>query len=350
MFARKPNLINLLVILALILPGGTQPTVPQTPSSPPVAPAPANAAPALKPDFGQLPLYFVENRGQLDERVAYYIQGSDKTIYFTAEGVTFALTRPSPDESAHNPKSTISHRLARATTHGRPLAHSHTPRPPYSRWAVKLDFVGASPNARPIGQSQTEAVISYFKGKPDEWHTGLRTYSRIIYPNLWPGIDLVYYGTVNQLKYEFVVRPGADPKQIQLAYRGATDVRLNPAGHLEVTSPLGGFADDAPTAYQEIGGQRVTVPITYALGQTPFTLFDPKSAIQNSKSYGFQVGDYDPARPLVLDPAVLVYAGYIGGDGYDDGYGIAVDGGGTPMSRAGLVPPKPPFRSRSGQT
>ena len=329
MFARKPNLINYLVILALILPGGIQPALPQTLSSSPAAPASANTAPALKPDFGQLPLYFVENRGQVDERVAYYIQGSDKTIYFTSEGVTFALTRPSSDESTRNPKSTIGHRRAPDDAHARPLTHSHSPTLPYSRWVVKLDFVGANPNVRPVGQEMTEAVISYFKGKPDEWHTGLRTYSRILYANLWPGIDLVYYGTMNQLKYEFVVRPGADPNQIRLAYRGATDVRLNASGQLEVTTPLGSFTDDAPTAYQEIGGQRVTIPITYALEQTPFTFFDPKSAIQNSKSYGFLVGDYDPARPLVLDPAVLVYAGYIGGAGGEAGYGIAVDGAGN---------------------
>ncbi len=316
MLAQKVNLLNLLVILALILPGGPQPT-----------------APALKPDFGQLPLYFVENRGQVDERVAYYIQGSDKTLYFTSEGVTFALTRPSPDESSRSPKSTISSRRARDEAHGRPLAHSRSPTPPYSRWAVKLDFVGANPNVRPIGQSQTEAVFSYFKGKPDEWHTGLRTYSRIVYTNLWPGIDLVYYGTVNQLKYEFVVRPGADPNQIRLAYRGATDVRLNAAGQLEVTAPLGGFADDVPTAYQETaGGQRVAVPIAYALEQTPLAslaFLDPRSAIQNPKSYGFRLGDYDPALPLVLDPAVLVYAGYIGGADWDQSFGIAVDGAGN---------------------
>jgi len=333
MLARRVKLLNLLAALTLILPGGPQPTAPRSPSFlPSVAPVPANAAPALKPDFGQLPLYFVENRGQLDDRVAYYIQGSDKTLYFTSEGVTFALTQPVADESIRSPKSTISNRRAGDKARGRPLAHSRSPIPPYSRWAVKLDFVGANPNVRPVGQDMTEAVISYFKGKPDEWHTGLRTYSRIVYTNLWPGIDLVYYGTVNQLKYEFVVRPGADPKQIRLTYRGATDARLNAAGQLEVTAPLGGFTDDAPTAYQETaGGPRVTVPIAYALERTPFTFLDPKAAIQNPKSYGFRVGDYDPARPLVLDPAVLVYAGYIGGDSGEigDGIAIAVDGAGN---------------------
>ena len=106
------------------------------------------------------------------------------------------------------------------------------------RWVVKLDFVDAKPDVHPIGQEQTEAIISYFKGAPDEWHAGLPTYSRIVYADLWPGIDLVYYGTVNQLKYEFIVHPGADPAQIRLAYRGVTDVALNAVGQLEVRRAL----------------------------------------------------------------------------------------------------------------
>ena len=74
---------------------------------------------------------------------------------------------------------------------------------------------------RPSGQAQTDAVISYFKSSPDEWHPGLPAYSKIVYPNLWEGIDLVYSSTVNRLKHEFVVQPGIDPARIRLAYRGS---------------------------------------------------------------------------------------------------------------------------------
>ena len=62
------------------------------------------------------------------------------------------------------------------------------------RWAVKFDFVGANPAVRPVGEDPAETVVSYFRGRPDEWHTGLRTFRRIVYPELWPGIDLVYSG------------------------------------------------------------------------------------------------------------------------------------------------------------
>jgi len=111
------------------------------------------------------------------------------------------------------------------------------------------------------------------------------------------------------------VRPGADPGQIRLAYSGASAVTLNGDGQLEVSTPAGGFQDDRPVAYQDAGGQPMPVESSYALDE-------------EAHSYGFHVGSYDPGRQLVIDPAVLVYCGYIGGSSIDQGYGIAVDGSG----------------------
>jgi hypothetical protein len=264
----------------------------------------------LEDSFGQMPLLFEENQGQWDEQVAYAIQGSDKTLYFTVEGVTFALTAPVIEE-AQSAIPDLRNPLALRIEESEPAK--------YERWAVKLDFVGANPDVRPIGQEQDEAVISYFKGRPEEWHTGLPTYRRLVYHDLWPGIDLVYEGTVNRLKYHFVVWPGADPEQIRLAYRGAADVYLNNKGALVVETPIGSFQDDAPLAYQDVGDDRIEVSMSYVLDT-----IGPES-----QPYHFELGLYDPSRPLILDPAVLVYAGYIGGTGQDQGRAIAVDSSGN---------------------
>ncbi len=258
--------------------------------------------------FGKLPLYFIENRGQLEARVGYYLQGRDTSVYFTSGGVTFALTSQPEETGARE------WRFHRASWPGVEFPRAPAAAAPARRWAVKLDFLGANPTVKPAGEEPTAAVISYFKGRREEWKAGLPTYSRVAYRELWPGIDLVYSGTVNQLKYSFEVQPGADPKQIRLAYRGAT-VRVNEAGEMEVFTPAGGFRDHRPYAYQEIEGRQVEVAAAYAL--------------EPGGPYGFRVGPYDAARPLVIDPAVLVYAGYIGGSGADVGRGIAVDSGGN---------------------
>ena len=293
------------------LPGGTM----AAPGSAP-APAPPEAQTRARVSeaFGKLPLYFVENRGEMDERVAYYVQGRDKTLYFTAEGLTFALTRQRERRTA---AETMLQPAALRSAHWR--GEQECKAPP-ERYTLKLDFIGANPAVRPQGQDQTEAVISFFKGRPEQWQAGLKTYAGVVYHDLWPGIDLVYSGTVNRLKYRFVVRPGADPAQIKLAYRGASGLRLNPAGQLEVETPVGGFEDERPESYQEVGGERVAVASGYRL--------EGRGA-GGGESYGFAVGDYDRSRELVIDPAVLIYAGYIGGSGNDQGNGIAVDSAGN---------------------
>ena len=232
-------------------------------------------------------LYFIENQGQIDRQVSYYLQTEDKILYFTPTGVTIALTGIMPSSTADS-------------------------------WVVKLDFVGGS--ARPIGQDRMKTVVSYFRRSPEQGKTGLPTYAQLVYSDLWPGIDLIYTLDDNQLKYQFLVQPGADPNQIRLAYRGAAEVRLTAAGQLEVSTPVASFLDAPPHAYQDIAGRRVPIAVTYHL--------DPPATAETYE-YGFRLGIYDATRILVLDPAILLYAGFIGGLQRENGNGIAVDGAGN---------------------
>jgi hypothetical protein len=265
--------------------------------------------PPISETYGKMPLYFIENRGQVDSRVAYYVQGIDKSVYFTPQGITFVLTgqvaRHDAEPSAHN--------ASLRSVSLRTEAHTEDA---MQQYALKLDFIGARRGVRPTGQDLTSATINYFKGTKDQWKTGLKTYSTLIYSDLWPGIDLIYTGTVEQMKYTFIVKPGADPSQIKLAYRGASEVKLNNAGQLEVITPAGGFHDETPYSYQEVDGNRVKIDTAYALHDKGITA---------AHRYGFHLGEYDRSKPLMIDPAVRVYTGFIGGAGNDQGNGIAVD-------------------------
>jgi len=169
----------------------------------------------LKASFSKLPIYFVENRGVYPDEIAYYVQGADKTLFFTKEGITFRLK--GKDKG----------------------------------WVVKLEFVGANPDVLPRGEDKQQAVFSYFKGPEKDWKTGLKTYAKVVYEDLWPGIDLVYKGNVNELKYEFAVAPGADPGQIRLRYRGVEKLEHTARGSLCVKTPEGSFEDSPPVAWQE---------------------------------------------------------------------------------------------------
>jgi Beta-propeller repeat len=313
MLSRKLVTLILTISLALLTACAAPSTSPRPTAGQSV---PGTGSPAAR-SYDRLPLYFVQNRGQTDPRVAFYVPGKDNTIYFAPDGLTLALTSPLAPADQQGMGPHPGNRDLSYPADQNPLPQAAR------RWAVKLDFVGANPDVRPVGEGKTEAVFSYFKGQPGQWQAGLPSFAQIRYPELWPGIDLVYSGLANQLKYEFVVQPGADPARIQLAYRGASAVQLTAGGQLAVTTPSGGFHDASPLAYQVKDGQRVAVDMKYAL--------NPPATTGPAATYGysFRLGAYDHSLPLILDPTVLVYSGYIGGSSVDEGAGIAVDTNGN---------------------
>lgn len=270
----------------------------------------------VKEAYGKLPLHFVENRGQLDRAVAYYVQGRGQAVYFTPQGVTFALTGQASSADEHRPT------VRRVALRPQPEADGAR-----QRWALKLDFVGANPHGRLRAEGQTPTVANYFKGGATDWRMGLKTYSTLVYEDLWPGIDLVYDSAGERLKYSFVVKPGADPQQIKLVWRGATGVKVNRAGQLEVTTPFGAVRDEKPVSFQGDDDVEQVVNLRYKSHRkisTSFVLYQSGG----TSVYGFKVGAYDRSRRLVIDPMLQIYASYVGGTGDDYGNGIAVDGAG----------------------
>jgi len=255
----------------------------------------------------RFPPYFVENRGQVDPRAAYYIHGSDKAFYFGSGGVTLVLSQSAPTS------------VASASFNAEQFSRGMTPSA-ISRTAVMLDFVDTNSSVTPVGEDLSPARFSYFKGPRENWAVGLRSYTKLVYPELWPGIDLIYTASADRLKYTFIVKPGADPKRIKLRYRGAESVSLSAQGELLVRTAVNDFRDDKPTAHQESNGGLADVGAAYRLLNLPG---------DTGAAYGFHIGSYDATKVLVIDPAILVYAGFIGGAGDDRGNAIAVDAAGN---------------------
>ena len=239
----------------------------------------------------RVPLSFIRNGGQIRGPVDYYAEGSKRSVYVGSSGVTLGLTG----------------------------SNAHGSDAPARRWLVKLAFRGERRNVHPDARRRLSGVVSYFSGNRADWQTGIPLYARVVYRNLWPGIDLVLAGSTRRLKYEFRVHPGADVRDIRLAYRGARSVRLNRHGRIRVGTPVGGFTDDRPVAFQRTDGMRAAVPVSYqACGERGL-----------KRGFGFDVGPYDPRKTLVIDPAVFIYSGFIGGSRMEGGAGIAVDSAGS---------------------
>jgi len=182
---------------------------------------------------------------------------------------------------------------------------------------VRLSLVGASDPGRALLQEPLSGTSNYFLGSDrSAWRTGVVAHGRVLYEQVYPGIDLVYYGNQRRLEHDFVVAAGADPSAIALQVEGAriTGVRADGALALSVGEQAEPLILEAPVLYQQAGdGGREAVEGRYVV---------------DGQRIAFAVGSYDASRPLVIDP-VLSYGTYLGGTGAEQGQSIATDTAGN---------------------
>lgn len=179
--------------------------------------------------------------------------------------------------------------------------------------SVSLNFVGAG-NSQPVVGPELPGKVNYIRGNdPSKWQTGLKTYARVTYPNVWPGIDLAYYGNQQRLEFDFVVRPGAKTDAIRFKLQGASKLSLDGSGALRI-----GETDDLrielPKIYQEIEGIEKRVAGRYSI---------------RGDEVSFRVDPYDDSKPLVIDPAITYSALLGGGLSSSYAYAIALDTSGN---------------------
>jgi len=247
--------------------------------------------------FSNLPLTFEANQGQTSANARFIARGSGYSTFLTAGGLVLSLSSSKTESSQPIDK-------------GSPQDSS-----PSAKAILEFNLVGATQNPMIVGENQQTGRVNYFIGKdPKGWHTNVPTYARVRYKNVYPGIDLVYYGNHRQLEYDFEVSGSANPNLIQFEIKGANQIQLDHSGNLILTINGGELHFESPVVYQQSQGKRVPL-------QGGYVLKDPTHV-------GFSVGHFDPTKPLVIDP-VLVYSTYLGGRGDDEPHGIAIDSTGS---------------------
>lgn len=171
-----------------------------------------------------------------------------------------------------------------------------------------LHLQGSGP-AKAEGVEELPGRVNYFIGRdPKSWRRGVKTYRRVRYRGIYPGVDLVYYGRQGRLEYDLLIAAGADPKVIELAVEGRGALTVDARGDLLLNQ--GTLRLRKPVLYQEVNGMRRQVFGGYVL--------------RGRRRAGFHVGEYDRARPLVIDP-VLVFSTYLGGSGDENVSGASDD-------------------------
>ena len=257
--------------------------------------------------YGKIPLSFEANRGQTDSAVKFVSRGPGYTLFLTPTEAVLAL-RKSAD-------SVLSERLNSRESKGPVLSERLNSRESKGATDVRMALVGANPSAQMVGRDATSAVSNYIVGSDRRsWRARVPHYAKVEYRDVYPGVNLVYYGNQQQLEFDFVIEPGADPEQIALTFDGAKRLRIEDDGAAVLETGSGDIRLRRPLIYQEVAGTRNEIQGGYVL--------------KSDRTIAFQLASYDRERPLVVDP-VLVYSTYLGGSIADFASGIAVDQDGS---------------------
>jgi beta-propeller repeat-containing protein len=254
--------------------------------------------------YAKIPLSFEENRGQTDCAVRFLAHGAHQLVFLTTSEAVLVL---------NTPKGTPTDRVG-------VMPSSEAPPDTLAPLVLRLRFVGANSKPTVTGLEQLPGNSNYFIGNdPVNWHVGIPTYARVQYVGLYPGIDAAFFGDAGKLGYDFVVHPEADPSNIELEFQGTQKVDVTDGGDLAIQMADRVIWQQKPVLFQEIDGVRREVRGGYVL-KTGRRIGFRVGTYNKRKALVI-----DPW----LFPAKLAYSTYLGGSNNDFGSAIAVDASGA---------------------
>lgn len=221
-----------------------------------------------------IPLQFIPNKGQFSDDILFSANSAGLSVFFEQDRVGVVL----------------------------------------DDYALFQEFIGSNSQSV-VGEQESGTIVNYYVGNDaSKWQSGLLLYEQVRYANLYKGIDLIYEGNNNELKYSFEVKSNADPSQIILAYDGAEKLSIDSEGNLNIHFNNEVMVDKAPIAFQSVAGKVIAVDVKYVL------LDDDK--------YSFEIGDYDRSHELIIDPS-MIFTTLLGGSLDDLGFAMTVDSSGN---------------------
>ena len=228
-------------------------------------------------DYGDIPLYFIPNQGQVDNEVKFYATSLQYTLWLTNDGLIF--DRHKQDVS-------------------------------------RLTFLNANPYPDVIALNAAEYKVNFFLGHDEpNWKTNVQTYRSVKYEELYGNVDMKVYGKEKHIEYDWIVKPGGAPSDIRFKYDDVLDTCIDEEGNLEIKTKVSEFLHTNPLGYQIIDDKQVQV--------------DVKFARIEENVFGYSVGAYDKNHDLIIDPLIIVHSTFLGGSRIEGGADIAVDKNGA---------------------
>ena len=260
---------------------------------------------AIAQHYGELPLSFERNDGQSDPSVKFISRGPGYDLFLTQTGAVLNLRKNLPANGTKPSTSAIAQ--------------------------LYLKMLGARQAASAAGDDELVGKVNYFAGNdPEAWRTNIPTFRRVRYTEVFPGVDLVYYGNRTQLEYDFVLKPHTNASAIRFEIEGANRISIGAEGDLHLATKNGEVTLRKPEIYQlDDSGSRQHVDGSYVV---------------NRNQIGFKLKGLDRAKAVVIDP-VLSYSTLLGSGAGDQGNSIAVDSQGnayiTGLTQSAVFPTTP---------
>ncbi len=248
----------------------------------------------ISENYGKLPLRFEKNTGQLNETVDFISHNNNYTLFLSPTKATFSFEKEKNINNFVNKT-----KVNRETTNVTAID------------VLTMELIGANVNAKAIEIDKLVTTSNYFLNNNEkQWQTNVENFAKVQYQNIYPGIDIAYYGNQRQLEYDLIVSPYTNPDIINLQFSEAQNLTINNEGDLVITVNEQEFYKKKPYAYQEINGVKQLVTTNYI--------------VKENNKISFELGSYDVSQQLIIDP-VIGYSTYLGGTGSDFSNAIAID-------------------------
>src|ERR1700735_1530365 len=260
------------------------------------APAPSPQGRQIAASAIHVPLFFEAHEGQTDPSVRYLTRSDGYTMFLTPTEIV--LVEGNAGEKSGEKFAGLSAPFWKGAKSS-------------SKSVLRMKLLGANSAPEFQGLQELPGKVNYLIGKNEAaWHTNVALFSEVQVAKVYPGVDLLFHGDQRQLEYDFVVAPGADPGRIGFKIRGARKIEIDEKGNLVLHTGDSEFEMRKPLLYQGEGASRSEVRGKFVLSA--------KNQVR------FELGPYNHAEKLVIDPAID-YATFLGGTGIEISTALAVD-------------------------
>ncbi|MBP9188799.1 MAG: gliding motility-associated C-terminal domain-containing protein [Chitinophagales bacterium] len=247
-------------------------------------------------------LPFIENNGQWSEQILFKATVMDGNLFLEKNAFTWYFSNATQLLNAD-------HSLSQSN----PIIKKH---------AFKIFFDNSNPDVFVSGNNVRPEYYNFFQGNnPDEWQGEVPAYNSVIYKNLYNGIDLEVYSEAGNLKYDFIIHPGANPEQIKIRYEGLDSIQLR-STKLYLYNSVNTLVEQTPYTYSNSEKIKQTIPCNYILKN-------------NTVQFHFPEG-YNTMETIVIDPTTLIFSSYSGSTADNWGYSATYDDDGN-LYGAGIV-------------